>query len=144
MSPKAKPNTAAKIVDEYLRLLMITDPNATRRYVAPDLQIHFTGGQAMRDPAECAAFNATLYRWVKKRVDHTETEAGGSHEQTVVYSLGTLHGEWPDGMPFKGNRYVNRFVVQAGLITQMDVWNDSAEWLIERCGLRTQDNRVAL
>ena len=124
----------ATIVDEYLRLLMVPDPDAARRFVAPDLQIRFTGGRAMRDPAECAAFNATRYRWVKKRIERTETVAGGTPEATVVYSLGTLYGEWPDGSPFEGNRYVDRYVVRQGLITQMDVWNDSAEWLLARGG----------
>ena len=126
------PATPAEVVDEYLRLLMIPDPAAARAYTAPDLQIRFTGGRAMREPAECAAFNAGRYRWVKKRVERTETVAGGSHEQTIVYSLGTLYGEWPDGTPFEGNRYVDRYEVCHGLITQMDVWNDSAEWLLDR------------
>lgn len=127
-----EPLTPAAVVDEYLRLLMIPDPAAARRFVAPGLEIRFTGGRAMSDPAECAAFNATRYRWVKKRVDATETVAGGSPEATVVYSLGTLYGEWPDGTPFEGNRYVDRYVVKHGLITHMGVWNDSAEWLLDR------------
>ena len=129
------PPTPAALVDEYLRLLMIPDPDAARRFVAPMLQIRFTGGRAMRDPAECSAFNAGRYRWVKKRIAATETVAGGTPEHTVVYSLGTLYGEWPDGTPFEGNRYVDRYVVSHGLITQMDVWNDSAEWLLQRAGL---------
>ena len=29
--------------------------------------------------------------------------------ETVVYSIGTLYGEWIDGTPFEGNRYVDRF-----------------------------------
>ena len=91
----------------------------------------------MRDPGECAAFNATRYRWVKKRIERTETVAGGSDEATVVYSIGTLHGEWPDGTPFEGNRYVDRYLVRHGRIVQMDVWNDSAEWLLVRAGLAT-------
>lgn len=127
----------AQIVDDYLRLLMIPDPAAASRHVAPELRIRFTGGRAMTAPAECAAFNATRYRWVKKRIDATETVAGGTPEHTVVYSLGTLYGEWPDGTPFEGNRYVDRYVVRHGLITQMDVWNDSAEWLLVRAGLAT-------
>jgi hypothetical protein len=127
-----EPLTPAAVVDEYLRLLMIPDPAAARRFVAPGLEIRFTGGRAMSDPAECAAFNATRYRWVKKRVDATETVAGGSPEATVVYSLGTLYGEWPNGTPFEGNRYVDRYVVKHGLITHMAVWNDSAEWLLDR------------
>jgi hypothetical protein len=116
---------------------MIPDPTSARRFVAPDLHIRFTGGRTMRDPAETSAFNASRYRWVKKRIDATETVAGGSAERTVVYSLGTLYGEWPDGTSFEGNRYVDRYVVRHGLITQMDVWNDSAEWLLVRAGLAT-------
>lgn len=40
--------------------------------------------------------------------------------------------------PDAARRYVG-----AGLIEQMDVWNNSAEWLIERCGLRCADYRAA-
>ena len=131
------PSTPAAIVDEYLRLLMIPDPAAASQFIAPGLRIRFTGGRAMQAPAECAAFNATRYQWVKKKVEATETVAGGTPEHTVVYSLGTLYGEWPDGTPFEGNRYVDRYVVRQGLIVQMDVWNDSAEWLLVRAGLAT-------
>jgi hypothetical protein len=131
------PASAAAVVDEYLRVLMIPDPQAARRFVSPGLRIRFTGARAMSDPAECAAFNATRYRWVRKRIERTETVAGASDAETVVYSVGTLYGEWPDGTPFEGNRYVDRYVVSQGLITQMDVWNDSAEWLLVRAGLAT-------
>lgn len=55
--------------------------------------------------------------------------------ETIVYNLGTLYGEWPDGTAFEGNRYVNRFVVKGGKIVQMDVWNDSAERLLMRAGI---------
>ena len=134
-SPTSDPTTPAGLVNEYLRLVMIPDPVAARRFVAPDLQIVFTGGRAMREPADCTAFNATRYRWVKKRIDRTETVAGGTPELTVVYSLGTLHGQWPDGRPFEGNRYVDRYELRHGLITRLDVWNDSAEWLLVSAGL---------
>ena len=132
--------TPAEVVDEFLRLIMIPDPAAARRYVAPSMRIRFTGGRAMRDPAECTAFNAARYRWVKKRIERTETVGTSTvHDPgaTVVYSLGTLYGEWPDGTPFEGNRYVDRYVVRDGLITEMEVWNDSAEWLLVRAGLAT-------
>jgi hypothetical protein len=131
----ARPSSAADVVNEFLRLVMIPDPASARAYVAPDLRITFTGGRAMRDPAETSAFNASRYRWVKKRIVSTELVAGGSAEESVVYSLGTLYGEWPDGTPFEGNRYVDRYVVCHGLITRMDVWNDSAEWLLVRAGM---------
>lgn len=128
-------DAAAALVDEYLRLLMIPDPDAARALVAPTLRIRFTGARAMRDPSECAGFNAKRYAWVQKRIERTEVVSGGTEEETVVYSLGTLHGAWPDGTAFEGNRYVDRYVVSHGRITQMDVWNDSAEWLLLRAGL---------
>ncbi|MGE5522141.1 MAG: nuclear transport factor 2 family protein [Rhodospirillaceae bacterium] len=127
--------TPAAIVDEYLRLLMIPDPDAARRYVAPDLRIRFTGGRVMRDPAECAAFNRERYAWVKKRFERTDVVVGGTEAETVVYNIGTLYGAWPDGTSFEGNRYVDRYVLRHGLIAEMDVWNDSAEWLLVRAGL---------
>lgn len=133
------PLTPAQIVDEYLRLLMIPDPAAARAYTAPDLQIRFTGGRQMQDPAECAAFNAKRYAWVKKCIERTETVSGDNYEGVIVYSLGTLYGAWPDGAPFEGNRYVDRYVVRDGLIVSMEVWNDSAEWLLTRAGLACDD-----
>ena len=128
-------NPAAKIVEEYLRVLMIPDPEAARRYCAPDMEIRFTGNRPMRDPSECAAFNRGRYKWVKKAFGPTHVAEGGSEDETVVYQTGTLYGEWPDGTKFEGNRYVDRYVVRRGRIAVMEVWNDSAEWLLLRAGL---------
>jgi hypothetical protein len=128
-------NAAAKIVEEYLRLLMIPDPAAARKYCAAELEILFTGNRRMREPAECAAFNAGRYKWVKKKFGPTHVAEGGSEAQTTVYQTGTLYGEWLDGTPFEGNRYVDRYVVRHGKIVKMEVWNDSAEWLLVRAGL---------
>ncbi|WP_431099617.1 nuclear transport factor 2 family protein [Polaromonas aquatica] len=118
---------------------MLPDPVAASRFTAPGMKILFTGGRAMGAPAECTKFNASRYKWVKKKIERTETVVAGSNgaapDEAVVYSLGTLYGEWPDGTPFEGNRYVDRYVVKSGLITHMDVWNDSAEWLLVRAGL---------
>lgn len=134
----ARPSSAADVVNEFLRLVMIPDPASAPAYVAPDLQITFTGARVMREPAETSAFNASRYRWVKKRIANSEGVAGGSAAETVVCSLGTLYGEWPDGTPCAGNRYADHHVVRHGLLTQMDVWNDSAEWLLVRAGLARQ------
>ena len=128
---------AGRIVEEFLEASMIPDPVRARTYMAPDVRITFTGGRRFDDPAGTAGFNAARYRWVKKKFDRTDVVAGGSAEETVVYNTGTLYGEWPDGQPFSGNRYVDRFVVRHGTIVQMDVWNDSAELLLVRAGLAT-------
>jgi hypothetical protein len=128
-------NPAAKIVEDYLRVLMVPDPQAARAYCAPEMEIRFTGNRSMRDPSECAAFNRGRYKWVKKAFCPTHVAEGGGEEETVVYQTGTLYGEWPDGTKFEGNRYVDRYVVRRGKIVMMEVWNDSAEWLLVRAGL---------
>ena len=106
-----------------------------RRATSPTIsRITFTGGRKYRHPRETTAFNAKRYKWVKKKMERTDVVPGDG--ETIVYNLGTLYGEWPDGTPFEGNRYVDRFVVRGGKIVQMDVWNDSAERLLTKDGDR--------
>ena len=123
---------AAAIVERFLVASMVPDPETAARYIADDLAITFTGGRKYKHPRETTAFNAGRYKWVKKKMERTDVVPGRG--ETIVYNLGTLYGEWPDGTPFEGNRYVDRFVVRGGKIVQMDVWNDSAERLLTRNG----------
>ena len=124
---------AADIVERFLVASMVPDPQTAARYISHELRITFTGGRKYRHPRETAAFNAKRYKWVKKKMERTDVVPGQG--ETIVYNLGTLYGEWPDGTPFAENRYVDRFVVRGGKIVQMDVWNDSAERLIAKHGI---------
>lgn len=124
---------AAAIVQAYLEASMVPDPARAARYMKPGTVITFTGGRKFDHPAGPSGFNARRYRWVKKRMDRFDVCAGEG--ETVVYSVGTLYGEWPDGTAFEGNRYVDRFVVRDGLIVRMDVWNDSAERILTARGI---------
>jgi hypothetical protein len=123
---------AADTVERFLVASMVPDPETAARYISPELRITFTGGRKYGHPSETAAFNAKRYKWVKK-MDRTDVVPGV--DETIVYNLGTLYGEWHDGTPFEGNRYVDRFVVRGGKIVQMDVWNDSAERILTRNGI---------
>ena len=120
---------AAAIVERFLAASMIPDPTAAAVYIAADLKITFTGGRVFHHPRQTAAFNATRYAWVKKKMERSDVVPGDT--ETIVYNVGTLYGAWPDGTLFDGNRYVDRFVVRDGLIVDMQVWNDSAERLLE-------------
>jgi hypothetical protein len=124
---------AAEIVERFLEASMVPDPETAARYISADLKITFTGGRKYNHPRETAGFNAKRYKWVKKAMERSDVVPG--HGETIVYNIGTLYGEWPDGTQFEGNRYVDRFVVRGGKIVQMDVWNDSAERLLTRNGV---------
>lgn len=119
----------AEIVRQYLEASMIPDPEAAARFVAAEFVVTFTGGRDYDHPRGPTAFNAARYKWVKKSMERFDVARAAG--ETVVYSIGTLYGEWLDGTPFKDNRYVDRFVVRGGQIVKMDVWNDSAEWILD-------------
>jgi ketosteroid isomerase-like protein len=127
---ETEPRSDADIVRAYLEASMRPDPDAAAKFMKPGTTITFTGGRVFDHPRGPTGFNASRYAWVKKRMDRFDVCPGNG--ETVVYSVGTLYGAWPDGTPFEGNRYVDRFVVKDGLIVAMDVWNDSAERLLAR------------
>ncbi len=130
------PVAAAKAcVEAYLERSMIPDPEGAAAYVAEDLRITFTGGRQFSSPAEPTAFNAKRYKWVKKRCLRTDAALDPETGDVHVYNSGYLYGEWPDGTPFDGNRYMDQFVVREGKIVSTNVWNDSAEILLYRAGL---------
>jgi hypothetical protein len=129
----SKTTSDAEIVETYLTASMIPDPDAAAVYMAPGTVITFTGGREFDHPRGPTGFNAKRYRWVKKKMDRFDVCHGEG--ETVVYSVGTLYGEWHDGTPFEGNRYIDRFVVKGGKITKMDVWNDSAERILVQRGI---------
>jgi len=82
---KSEPMDAASIAEEYLRLHMLPDPDAARKFCAPWLEIRFTGNHLMHDPAEATAFNEARYKWVKKKLGPTRVVTGGTPEETIVY-----------------------------------------------------------
>lgn len=44
--------------------------------------------------------------------------------ESVVYCKGRLNGEYSDGTPFSNVRFIDRFTVVDGKITDQQVWND--------------------
>lgn len=126
---------AKRVVETYLELSMIPDPEAAARYVSPDFQLVFTGGRLFHAPAQAAAFNAARYAHVAKRFLRTDAALDPESGEVIVYQSGYLVGAWPDGEVFETNRYIDRFVIRDGLIVRADVWNDSAEILLAKAGL---------
>lgn len=118
-----------EVVKSFLDASMAPDPDRAAALMSPEVVITFTGKRVMASVHGVTEFNASRYQSVKKQLggfDWLEKSPG----HVVVYCTGFLYGVWPDGRPFAGNRYLDRYEVIGGKITKMDVWNDSAEWIL--------------
>ena len=116
----ALPN-AEGVVRAYLAAMEARDLEGAAGFLAPGFTMTFPGGVTLRTPAELVAWAAPRYRFVRKA--YGGVDALGR----VVWCFGTLSGEWPDGTPFEGIRFVDRFALEGGLLARQDVWNDIAE-----------------
>ena len=130
------PLAAAKsIVEQYLAASMVPDPGTAATFVGDPFILTFTGGRRFDKPTGATGFNAKRYAWVKKEFVRTDAVYDAELDTYIVYNSGYLYGAWPDGSEFAKNRYLDRFFVKDGKIIKMDVWNDSAEILLDKAGL---------
>ena len=119
----------------YLAAMERRDLDAARVLVTADAEFVFPGGARRSDLAAIVAGSSGRYRSIAKHVERCDLceRADGT---AVVYVLGTLYGQWPDGSAFSGIRFVDRFEVAGGLIRRQEVWNDSGETRLAAQGAR--------
>ena len=117
--------SASRMVAAYLRTMEARDLDGARAMLAPGFEMIFPGNRRYTDIEALIESSKSRYRKVCKvfeRFDEAETPDG-----TVVYSIGTLTGEWNDGTAFSGIRYIDRFLGRDGKFIATWVWNDMAE-----------------
>jgi ketosteroid isomerase-like protein len=118
--------SAVDVVRAYLAAMEARDLAAAEAMLAPGFTMEFPGPVRFTTLGELIAWAKPRYRFVKKayeRFDEAPAVAGA-----VVYCYGTLAGEWPDGTPFAGIRFIDRFTVAQGKLVDQTVWNDLAEF----------------
>jgi hypothetical protein len=111
-----------KLVWDFLALFAERRYAEANAFLAPGCRMLFPGGIIYTDCTEIPKRAGATYLWVKKvfeRMDELEAKDG-----TVVYNHGTLRGQWADGEPFEGVRYIDRFLIRGGKIADQKVWND--------------------
>ena len=119
-------NPAEILADRFLEAMGRRDFAAAETFLAPGFTMTFPGGRRFTRLAELSEFAQSRYRFVRKRIEAFETVPGEGAQQ--VWVLGTLEGEWPDGTPFDGIRFVDRFTVRGDRLVEQRVWNDLAEF----------------
>ncbi|WP_394691815.1 nuclear transport factor 2 family protein [Hoeflea sp.] len=120
----ARPDPCEQI-RAYLAAMEARDMHTARSMLADGFVMNFPAAPGLTALEELIAWAAPRYRFVKKTYD--QFEAFQKDRVTVIYAMGTLYGEWPNGAPFEDIRFIDRFEMTDGKITRQDVWNDMAE-----------------
>ena len=124
-APAAAAPDPVALVKTFLAAMEARDLDAAQAHLGDGFTMTFPGGVRMTSLDELVAWAKPRYRSVKKTYEAFDTAF--SNGRTVVHCHGTLHGEWPDGEPLAGIRFIDRFEIEDGLIMRQDVWNDIAE-----------------
>lgn len=114
-----------ELVRAYLAAMEARDLPRAESFLASGFAMIFPGGARFTALADLVARSRTRYRFVRKTYERFDVAA--APDGTVVYCFGTLSGEWPDGTPFTGIRFIDRFTIRAGKLVDQMVWNDLAE-----------------
>ena len=127
LEPEDLPDgSASRFAATYLRTMEAGGLETAKKMLGPGFSLTFPGDRRYSDLESRIADAQLRYRNVRKVFeifDELETPDG-----TVVYSIGTLTGEWLDGSSFSGIRYIDRFLVSDSKFIDMRVWNDMSEY----------------
>ena len=118
--------SAVQLVQTFLPMMEARDLDTAETMMADNAVIVFPGGKQYANQREMVQSAKGRYQWVKKtfdQIDHCVCEDGSE----VVYIMGTLYGVNRHVVEFSVIRYIDRFVVRDGKITEQHVWNDLAE-----------------
>lgn len=118
------------LVRAYLDAMEARDLPLAQSFLAPGFSMEFPGPVRMDSLAQVLEWAKPRYRFVRKTYDRYD--AAGTLDDGVIYCFGTLSGEWPDGTPFSGIRFIDRFAVRDGRLADQKVWNDLGETLRSR------------
>ncbi|MDN2567200.1 nuclear transport factor 2 family protein [Aquibium sp. A9E412] len=124
-TPGAPAAGPAETVRAFLDAVQARDLDAARAWLADGFVMTFPGGHRFTALEELVAWSRSRYRFVRKSYERIEESVGAAGP--VVFCQGTLAGEWPDGTPFDGIRFIDRFALVDGRLAEQQVWNDMAE-----------------
>lgn len=121
-TPGPAPVPPAECALDLLDAQRVRDTDRFEALTAEGFEMVFPGGARFGGLAALSAWAATRYRRIAKHIERIEEAPMGTH--VAVYVSGTLEGEWTDGAPFSGIRFIDRFEVEHGRVIRQEVWND--------------------
>lgn len=116
---------AALTVRRFLDRMEARDLTGAEAMLADDFVMTFPSGKRLTRLTDLVEWSRGRYSFVRKSYERFDVAPGATGP--TVYCFGTLAGEWLDGQPFEGIRFIDRFETAGGRLTRQDVWNDMGE-----------------
>jgi phenylpyruvate tautomerase PptA (4-oxalocrotonate tautomerase family) len=131
--PGAPLPDAETVVRDFLAHMEARELDKAMALMADGCTMTFPGTEPMAGIDEVLDWARDRYTRVGKEIERIDAAPG--EDGVTVYVFGTLKGEWLDGRAFDGIRFIDRFVVRDGLITDQRVWNDMGETMLRESRL---------
>ncbi len=117
---------AIRVARAFLDAVANRDLDRAEALTADDFTMVVSGGHQFDSLRRFVDYSTTRQKTVAKHTDHFEALA--EENSVVVYCFGTMSGAWLDRSRYQDVRYIDRFVIRNGRISDMKVWSDMAEF----------------
>ena len=117
---------AIDVAQAFLAAVAGRDLDSAEALTSDDFRMVVSGGHAFDSLRSFVGYSTTRQKAVAKHTDRFEALIDG--DAVVVYCFGTMSGTWLDDSPYQDVRYIDRFVIRNGRISDMKVWSDMAEF----------------
>jgi ketosteroid isomerase-like protein len=117
---------AIDIARDFLDALDRHDLSAATALLMPHFSMRVTGGHRFATLAEFIAYASGRYAAMRK--SGRQYDACDAALGVVVYARGTMSGEWRDGGSFHDVRWIDRFLIQNGRITELQTLSEIGEF----------------
>lgn len=119
---KLPAESTAAMAYAYLRATEDNELPKAQALLSDTVLMTFPGGLKFTTLDQFVTWAVGCFNSVNKTF--TRFDEVNHSDESVVYCKGTLRGEYSDGTPFSGVRFIDRFTVVNGKITDQQVWND--------------------
>ena len=119
---KLPAESTAAMAYAYLRATEDNELTKAQALLSDTILMTFPSGLKFTTLDQFVKWAVGCFNSVNKTFERFDEVSNG--DESMVYCKGTLRGEYSDGTSFSGVRFIDRFTVVGGKITDQQVWND--------------------
>ena len=121
-TPAQAPTQSEEIIQNYLSAMQARDLKLANSFINDKFIITCPGNEIFYTIESFLNWGKLRYKNIKKDISAIDSSFYGL--EAIIYCYGTLQGEWLNGKPFKGIRFIDKFHTKHSKIISQEIWND--------------------